>query len=115
MRYVVVLLLFLLHRLDWTLAAELSALPPPTLSDVAYGPHARNVLDFWRAAGAGPRPLLVYVHGGGWITGDKRQKGPALQPFLDRGISCAAFNYRLAPDHPLPAPVHDAARAIQFI
>lgn len=39
---------------------------------------------------------------------------PDLQPFLTKGISCAAINYRLAPDYPLPAPVHDAARAIQF-
>lgn len=96
-------------------AADITEQPPRTQVDVAYGPHPRNVLDFWKASGEGPRPLLVYIHGGGWITGDKSQKMPVLQPFLDRGISCAAINYRLAPDHPLPAPVHDAARAVQFL
>ena len=89
--------------------------PTPTKSDVCYGPDARNVLDFWEATGNGPRPLLIYIHGGGWLTGDKSKKGPAFQPFLDRGISVAAINYRLTPENPLPAPVHDAARAIQFL
>ena len=89
--------------------------PAPTNENVSYGPNERNVLDFWKAKGVGPRPLLVYIHGGGWITGDKSKKGPAIKPFLDKGISFAAINYRLAPEHPLPAPVHDAARAIQFL
>ena len=96
-------------------AVDASQQPQTTYSNVSYGAHLRNVLDFWKAAGEGPRPLLIYIHGGGWITGDKAQKMPAFQPFLAKGISCAAINYRLAPAYPLPAPVHDAARAIQFI
>jgi arylformamidase len=87
----------------------------PTHADVSYGPHARNVLDFWKADGAGPRPLLVYIHGGGWTSGDKKQPAARIQPYLDKGISYAAITYRLTPDDPLPAPVHDAARAIQFL
>jgi acetyl esterase/lipase len=58
---------------------------------------------------------LVYIHGGGWIGGDKKQDVKRIQPFLDKGISYAAINYRHTPDAALPAPVHDAARAIQFI
>ncbi|HBH51384.1 MAG TPA: lipase [Planctomycetaceae bacterium] len=95
--------------------ADAADQPKPTLANIAYGPHERQVLDFWQAAGTGARPLLVFIHGGGWITGDKGQKMPLLKPFLDQGISCAAINYRLAPEHPLPAPVHDAARAVQFL
>jgi len=89
----------------------------PTHAEVSYGPHVRNVIDFWKADGDGPRPLLVYIHGGGWTAGDKKQQDTSktIQPFLDKGISCAAINYRLTGEHPLPAPVHDAARAIQFI
>lgn len=97
----------------------LAADPPkqiaPTHAEVSYGPHERNVLDFWKAAGDGPRPLLVFIHGGGWTGGDKKQNAATLQPYLDKGISCAAINYRLSGQAPLPAPVHDAARAIQFI
>ena len=88
---------------------------PPTQAEVSYGPHARNVLDFWKAEGDGPRPLLVHIHGGGWTAGDKKQSAATVQSFLDKGISYAAINYRLTPDNPLPAPVNDAARAIQFL
>jgi len=98
-----------------TLQAQEPTLPSATFSNVPYGAHTRQVLDFWKAPGDTPRPLVVYIHGGGWLTGDKTKKGPAIQPFLDRGISFAAVNYRLTPEHPLPAPVHDAARAIQFL
>lgn len=87
----------------------------PTHANVSYGPHAADVLDFWQAAGAGPRPLLVYIHGGGWTGGDKKQNPAAFRPFLEKGISYAAINYRLTGEAPLPAPVHDAARAIQFL
>lgn len=91
--------------------------PPvtPTAANVPYGPHERNVLDFWQAPGEGPRPLLVMIHGGGWVAGDKKTYAGAPQKWLDQGISVAAVNYRLTPQNPLPAPVHDAARAIQFL
>lgn len=96
-------------------AAEPSPQLAPTHANVAYGPATRNVLDFWQAKGDGPRPLLVYIHGGGWTSGDKKQDTKRYQKFLDKGISCAAINYRLSGEASLPAPVHDAARAIQFI
>jgi arylformamidase len=95
-------------------AADKPKTPKPTQADVSYGPHNMNKLDFWQAEGTGPRPLLVYIHGGGWIGGDKNSIG-AIQPFLDKGISYASINYRLTGEASLPAPVHDAARAIQFI
>ena len=94
------------------LAAEITE---PTHADVSYGPHAADVLDFWQAEGDGPRPLLVYIHGGGWVGGDKKQDPAQIRPFLEKGISYAAINYRLTGEAPLPAPVHDAARAIQFL
>ncbi len=88
--------------------------PAPTHADVSYDEYEKTKLDFWRADGEGPRPLLVFIHGGGWTSGDKA-KGPNYLPFLERGISCAAINYRLSTEAPLPVPVHDAARAIQFL
>jgi len=108
-------MLFALTTAGGALAAEDAKQLPPTHADVSYGPHKRNVLDFWKAEGDGPRPLLVYIHGGGWTGGDKKQSPAILRPFLEKGISYAACNYRLTPQSPLPAPVHDAARAIQFI
>lgn len=96
------------------LAADKPGNPPPTQAEVSYGPSKMNKLDFWQAEGNGPRPLLVYIHGGGWIGGDK-DRIRNIQPFLEKGISFASINYRLTGEAPLPAPVHDAARAIQFI
>ncbi|HVU88935.1 MAG TPA: alpha/beta hydrolase [Pirellulales bacterium] len=87
----------------------------PTHANVSYGPHARNVLDFWAAEGTGTRPLLVHIHGGGWVAGDKKVSAAAVRTFLDRGISYASINYRRTDTDALPAPVHDAARAIQFL
>ena len=95
-------------------AADKKGNPKPTQADVSYGPYKMNKLDFWQAEGKGPRPILVHIHGGGWIGGDKTRTGN-IKPFLDKGISYASVNYRLTGEAPLPAPVHDAARAIQFI
>lgn len=83
--------------------------------NVSYGPHQANVLDIWIAEGDSPRPLHVYIHGGGWIGGDKFRKGDPQKAWLAKGISYAAINYRHTPEASLPAPVHDAARAIQFL
>ena len=43
----------------------------PTYANILYGGFNRNKLDFWQAKGEGPHPLLVNIHGGGWIQGDK--------------------------------------------
>jgi len=91
------------------------ALLPPTHADVPYSAHDACKLDIWIAEGDGPRPLLVYIHGGGWVGGDKKRKAANVKPFLEQGVSYAAINYRHTPKNPLPAPVHDAARAIQFL
>ena len=88
--------------------------PEPTYANVAYNEYEATVLDFWQAEGEGPRPLHVHIHGGGWINGDK-SKVSGIQQYLDKGISVASINYRHTPVAPLPAPVHDAARAIQFL
>lgn len=109
------ILSLVLSILAGTAFAQQAKTLPPTYADVSYGPYKMNVLDFWKAEGKGPRPLLVYIHGGGWTGGDKKQSPDRIRPFLEKGISCAAVNYRLTGEAPLPAPVHDAARAIQFL
>lgn len=90
---------------------------PPTLRDIAYGPHERNVLDFWQATGDGPRPLVVFIHGGGFVGGDKsRLHGDKnLENLLKSGCACATINYRFQEDAPIQDILHDAARAVQFL
>ena len=48
------------------------SIPKPTLSEVAYGPHERNVLDFWKAKSDKPTPLAFVIHGEGGKMGAKR-------------------------------------------
>lgn len=92
--------------------------PAPTCADVRYGPHERNVLDFWRAESPKPTPLIVYIHGGGFVAGDKSSIHAVLvERALREGISVAAIHYRFVDgkDIIFPAPQRDGARAIQFL
>ena len=92
--------------------------PPPTVANFKYGPAERNVLDFWRAKSDKPTPLLFFVHGGGWMGGDKA--GIAVEPFLKEGISVVSINYRYISQAqdvvpPVKAPLTDAALALQTV
>lgn len=89
----------------------------PTSADVAYGPHERNKLDFWKAPSDKPAPVVVFIHGGGFRAGDKSTwRANALLPqLLEKGVSCAAINYRFRDSAPIQDILRDAARAIQFI
>jgi acetyl esterase len=88
----------------------------PDLADVKYGPHERNVLDFWKSKSDKPAPLVVYIHGGGFKGGDKKTLSPArLKEYLDLGYAVAALNYRLTNVAPAPAAYLDCGRAIQFL
>lgn len=94
----------------------------PTLSDSAYGRHPKQVLDFWQAKSEKAKtPLLFFIHGGGWMTGDKTSPD-FLAKCLENGISVASINYRLIQDAqadkidpPVKACLEDAARALQFV
>lgn len=90
---------------------------PPTHADVAYGPHERNTLDFWQAEGTGPRPLVIFIHGGGFVGGDKSKwhNDKNLRQLLAAGVSCAAINYRFIQHAPIQDILHDAALAVQVL
>lgn len=106
-------------------AAPVKKLPmpsqPPTFANVPYGTHARQVIDFYQAKSDTPTPLVLFIHGGGWQAGDKAGVGN-VKPYMEAGISVAAINYRYVKngveekiEPPVKAPLHDAARALQFI
>ena len=61
-----------------------------------------------------PRPLLiVYVHGGGWCTGSKADF--PLGGLVTEGFAVASIDYRLSPQAPFPAQIHDIKAAIRFL
>lgn len=96
-------------------------LDAPTLVDVAYGDHPRQVLDFWQARSDKPAPVVFHIHGGGWVRGDKSTL-KNVKSFLDKGISVVNINYRFTWQAqqagvrpPVAWPMHDAKRALQFV
>ena len=66
----------------------------PTQADIKYGPAERNVLDFYRAKSEQPTPLVIYIHGGGFVGGNKNVAPAQVKLFNDAGISLAAIHYR---------------------
>lgn len=91
--------------------------------DLAYGPHERHRLDVFTplaSFGALARPVLVFVHGGAFVGGNKRTGD---NPFYDNIMLWAADNqmvgvnitYRLAPQHPWPAAQEDLAEALRWV
>jgi len=86
--------------------------------NVAYGPHERNVLDAYLVDNGGaPAPVLIFLHGGGYVSGDKDaiQEVPLMQECLEAGISVVSANYRFIKTDPAPAPLYDGTRVIQFV
>ena len=74
-------------------------------------------LDIYRPlAGADKRPALVYLHGGGWILGDKREQGiPLCNHLATLGWVCVNANYRLSPGATYPDHVVDAKAAVAWL
>ncbi len=89
--------------------------PKPDVADGKYGTLERNVFDLWTPKAKKPSPLVVYIHGGGFVNGDKGNLSPVLlKRLLDNGIAVMAINYSLMPQHVYPQAFNDSARAIQF-
>ncbi|MBL8621577.1 MAG: alpha/beta hydrolase [Myxococcales bacterium] len=87
------------------------------VAHVAYGPDRRQRLDVYRHAdGAGPRPVFLYVHGGGWVIGNKAQQGLLTVHELARaGWVCVSINYRLSPRATFPDHLIDVKRALAWV
>lgn len=85
--------------------------------DQPYGDHPRQVLDAYQpdSPGAQRRPVLMCVHGGGFIRGDKASRANAGWYFARHGIVTVLPNYRLAPDGRWPSGPEDIVAALQWI
>ena len=104
---------------DWLLPKPICPKTVETLKDIAYADsHPLQTLDIYRAKKSSKvaRPVLLFIHGGGWYLGDKSDQGlPLLHFMADQGWLCVSINYRLAPDNRLPAHIIDVKHAIQWI
>lgn len=88
------------------------------ISNLNYTTGGRRArLDIYRRRGTASTdaPVLIQIHGGGWMIGEKQQQGRLLMNRMaKRGWVCVALNYRLAPKHPFPAQIIDVKRAIAW-
>ena len=84
-----------------------------------YGSHSRNTFDIWLAKSETPAPLVIYIHGGGFVGGDKSKyfESEDLVRFLDAGVSVATINYRFMTEAPygILSCFNDSKRCLQFI
>lgn len=76
--------------------------------DIRYGANERNVLDVYRPKNcSGKLPVIVSVHGGGWVYGNKEIMQFYCMSLAEHGFAVVNFNYRLAPKYKHPAPLED--------
>ncbi len=85
--------------------------------DVPYAEPAaeRQVLDIYSPRGAKNLPVVFWIHGGGWQTGDKAQVQIKPQFFVDKGFVFVSTNYRLLPDVDMATIVRDVAKSFGWV
>lgn len=85
-------------------------------NDISYGPHGKeNLLDVYRPMDGGKCPIIVNVHGGGYVYGDKELYKRYCMDLARRGFAVVNFNYRLAPRWKFPAPLEDLNNVMHWI
>ncbi len=89
--------------------------------NIQYGEHERNRFDIFLPQSTQPTALIIYIHGGGFVSGDKtipfRERTDEIKRYLGEGIAYASINYRYLTRNPdgLLRSLNDAKRALQFI
>jgi triacylglycerol lipase len=83
--------------------------------DIVYGADERHRLDVYPAVGAaGPAPVVVFLHGGGFIRGDKADREAVGHYFSRHGVLAVLPNYRLGPKHRWPAGAEDVSSVLAW-
>jgi len=93
--------------------------PGLTEENIVYGEAAgeKLTMDYYRAAGPGPHPIAIIIHGGGFVGGTSKNISEAYcADFLvPAGYAVFSINYRLAPKYPYPAMVDDVLTSVRFL
>jgi acetyl esterase/lipase len=99
------------------LASPLLAAEPKVHRDLAYGEpnNERQTLDVYAPAEGVNHPVVVWIHGGGWQGGDKKEVDQKPQAFVDKGFVFVSINYRLLPNNvTIKQMAGDVAKAIRW-
>lgn len=85
--------------------------------DISYGPYGDyNLLDiYYTEDTVSPKPVIVNIHGGGWVYGSKEIYQFYCMSLAQRGFTVVNFNYRLAPENRYPAALEDINRVFSFL
>jgi len=85
--------------------------------NIAYVPcgHERQVLDVYAPKDAKNAPVMFWIHGGGWQTGDKTSVQSKPQAFVEKGFVFVSTNYRLLPDVDMGTIIRDVAKSIGWV
>lgn len=70
--------------------------------------------DLVTPTGDGPFPVLVYLHGGGWVSGSPTSHNKLAHRFAEAGFLVLNVDYRMAPEHPFPVPFEDCVEALRW-
>lgn len=100
-----------------------AAPPPPSddpLASVEHrtipGPGGPLAVRVFRPEEGGALPVVVYVHGGGWVMGSLDSHDSLCRSLSSRsGCVVVSVDYRLAPEHPFPAALHDCVSAVRWV
>lgn len=84
-------------------------------TDLAYGDDARHRLDVYVPQAQAPHGVLVFLHGGGFLRGDKGERANVGHAFARDGYLVVLPNYRLAPSHRWPAGALDVAAVLRWV
>jgi arylformamidase len=77
--------------------------------------HERQVLDVYAPRDAKNAPVVFWIHGGGWQTGDKSSVQLKPQVFLEKGFVFVSTNYRLLPEVDMTTIIRDVAKSIRWV
>ena len=85
--------------------------------NISYGPYGEwNLLDIYHKKDVtSPQPVIVNIHGGGWVYGNKEIYQFYCMNLAQRGFVVVNFNYRLAPEVNYPAPLEDINAVMTFM
>ena len=93
------------------------SLPKPDHANLAYAAVSpAQKLDLYLPQGKGPFPLVINIHGGGFMMGSKDMlDAPIAEALLARGVAVASIDYRLSGEAQFPAAIEDAKAAVRFL
>ena len=88
-----------------------------SVENISYAEDDKwHLLDVYRPRKAtGPLPVIVNIHGGAWVYGDKKVYAPYCMYLASRGFAVINASYRLAPRHTFPAPLEDVGKMVEWV